>query len=146
MALTITARLNSRPEATTDGSGCISHDFDTRWVRDADPEKPIVHKTVDIPASVIEAMAALPVNQRVAAYLAAIRDYFFYQKLPLAQPSAPSDFQSDTLLAWVDVWDAWKVDFDVANDDADAWGNAAGNFIESQPAFDGYPFTFTLYP
>ena len=145
MALTILARLNQRPEATNDGSAVIAHhNFDTLWIDDVG-ENPYIYKTVDIPVAAFQAIAALPVNQRVAAYIAAIREYFFAQRVPLQQPSRPGAFDDDSLLAYIAEYNAWKAEFDANNVDCATWTANAIAFIEGLPVFEGYPVSFTLY-
>ena len=144
MALEILARLNARPEATADGSTSIAHDISTLWVDDVG-ENPYIHKTVDIPVSIFQAIAALPVNQRVAAYIAAIREFFFAQRVPLQQPSKPGAFDDDSLLAYIAEYDAWKAEFDDNNEECVIWTENVIAFIEGLAGFDGYPVSFTLY-
>ena len=144
MALNIYARLNAQPEATADGSTSIAHDIDTLWVDDVG-ENPYIHKTVDIPVSIFQAIAALPVNQRVAAYIAAIRQFFFAQRVPLQQPSKPGGFDDASLLAYIAAYSAWEAEFDGNNADCATWTENAIAFIEGLNGFDGYPVSFTLY-
>ena len=144
MALNIYARLNAQPEATADGSTSIAHDISTLWVDDVG-ENPYIHKTVDIPVSIFQAIAALPVNQRVAAYIAAIRQFFFAQRVPLQQPGKPGGFDDASLLAYIAAHDEWKAEFDDNNEDCAIWAANAIAFIEGLAGFDGYPVSFTLY-
>ena len=145
MTLTILARLNARPEATTDGSTSIAHDISTLWI-DADlEENPYLHKTVDIPVAAFQVIAALPVNQRVSAYIAAIREYFFAQRVPLARPAKPGAFDDASLLAYIAEYNAWKEEFDGNNDTCTIWTENVVAFLESLAEFNGYPIPFTLY-
>ena len=151
MALNIYARLNARPEAVADGSSVIAHDISTLWVDDIG-ENPYIHKTVDIPVSIFQAIAALPVNQRVAAYIAAIRQFFFAQRVPLQQPNKPGAFDDDSLLAYIAAYSAWEAEFDGNNEDCGIWAANATAFVEGLEAFKGWdvepptaPIAFTLY-
>ena len=87
MALVIKAKLNSRPEATVDGSGMVAHDLYTVWIRDEQEEKQMIHKTVDIPYATLQDIASVPGDAgKVGAYIQAFRDYFFTQRVPLTSP------------------------------------------------------------
>ena len=145
MTLTILARLNARPEATADGSTSIAHDISTLWIDDDLEENPYLHKTVDIPVAAFQAIAALPTNERVAAYIAAIREFFFAQRVPLAQPTKPGAFDDDSLLAYIAEYNAWKAEFNANNADCATWTGNVVAFVEGLPAFEGYPIPFTLY-
>ena len=145
MALTILARLNQRPEATNDGSAVIAHhNFDTLWIDDVG-ENPYIYKTVDIPVAAFIEIAMLPSNVRVAAYIAAIREFFFAQRVPLQRPGKPGAFDDDSLLAYITEYNAWKAEFNLNNIDSATWTANAIAFIEGLPAFEGYPISFTLY-
>ena len=144
MALSIYARLNAQPEATADGSTSIAHDISTLWVDDVG-ENPYIHKTVDIPVAIFQAIAALPVNQRVAAYIAAIREFFFAQRVPLQQPSKPGAFDDVSLLAYIVAHDEWEAEFDANNEECVIWTENAIAFVEGLNGFDGYPVSFILY-
>ena len=144
MALNIYARLNARPEAVADGSSVIAHDISTLWVDDVG-ENPYIHKTVDVPVASFQAIAALPVNQRVAAYIAAIRQFFFAQRVSLVRPSKPGAFDDDSLLAYIAEYDAWKAEFDDNNEECVIWTENVIAFIEGLNGFNSYPVSFTLY-
>ena len=147
MALTILARLTQRPEATTDGSAVIAHHgIETLWIDDVG-ENPYINKTVNVPVVDFQAIAALPANERVPAYIAAIRQHFFDQRVPLQQPGKPGGLDDDSLLAYIDEYEDWKEEFDGNNSLSAIWTNNVIAFIESLSAFKNWdtPIDFTLY-
>ena len=143
MALTILARLNAQPEPTVDGSSVIAHDISTLWIDDIG-ENPYIHKTVDVPVEAFQAIAALPVNQRVAAYIAAIREFFFAQRVPLPQPGRPGGLDDASLLAYIAEYNTWKAEFDGNNEECTTWTGHVIDFLDSLNLGD-YPVAFTLY-
>ena len=147
MAITILAQLLREPEATSDGSASIAHDIHTLWIDEEIGENPYIHKTVNVPVAVFQAIAALPENERVGAYIEAIKDHFFDQRFPLVQPNKPGSMSDEDLLAYIQAYNAWLAEFDANNEACVTWTGHVVTFIEELPVFEswGVPINFTFY-
>ena len=123
-------RLQSAPQARLDGSGCVMHDIYAISQEQGNGGYSIVpgrHKSIAIPAHVIDSALAQPTNpERIAAYKDALVSYLDYQPTPIYGWSA---VQLEALMD--------------ANDAAQAAAQAVNEFVTVTLGLS-YPVDFAL--
>lgn len=150
-------------EGRNDGRGGVNHDMVAEISFDGgETWSEIGHKTVVIPASVIEdVLAAGNQSAIVTAYKAAIRAHHKDIPVPLPGLELPpypvlDDWDADGMnlfkvnyIAWqtaindmASEIEAWQAEFDAANDAADTQAAAVNALVDNN--FGGFPVHFTL--